>query len=110
MLGEVSAVINRRWDGIVPVFNLGEYETEIGNSPKEEAVLMRWGSHGLSLSMKNIETVLLPALTVKRYLDWSDQVPKCCLQYSRLETRPQHLERRMGLLLLEQLHRQAWPT
>jgi hypothetical protein len=46
---------------------LEEYATEEGNSPSVGAVLMSVGWEGSALSIENIEMVLLPALTVKRY-------------------------------------------
>jgi hypothetical protein len=46
---------------------LDEYATEDGNSPSVGAVLISVGWDGWFLSIENIEIVLLPALTVKRY-------------------------------------------
>jgi hypothetical protein len=54
-------------DVYIPVFSLEEYATEDGNSPRVGAVLMRLGWEGSALSIVNIEMVLLPGLTVKRY-------------------------------------------
>ena len=51
----------------VPVLSFGEYATEEGNSPSVGAVLMSFGVEGSALLIVNIEIVLLPALTVKRY-------------------------------------------
>ncbi len=55
-------------ESISPVFNLGQYATDIGNSPRVSAGLpTRVGCHGSSSSMKNIAKVCDPALTVNRY-------------------------------------------
>lgn len=51
----------------IPVLSLEEYATDDGKSPSVGAVLMRIGWEGSSLSIENIEMVLLPALTVNRY-------------------------------------------
>lgn len=55
------------YENDLPVLSLEEYATEDGNSPSVGAVLIRVGWEGSALSIQKIETVLLPALTVKRY-------------------------------------------
>jgi hypothetical protein len=56
--------------------SLEEYATEDGNSPSVGAVLRSIGCDESDLSIKNIEMVLLPALTVKRYFNDISKIKK----------------------------------
>lgn len=54
-------------EGYKPVFRVGEYAIVDGNSPSEGMVERRVGCEGSFLLIVNMDTVLLPAFTVKRY-------------------------------------------